>query len=85
MNQLRRVGGKYVVLYHTDEHRFSTEGTLKSLQENLEDLIKKYGEDTPYEFNAEYYIIGIDLEITRPATEEEITEFKTRRKTKRKV
>ena len=85
MTQTRLVDRKYVVSYTIDEDMFSSKGTLETLQEELEGLIKNWGKDTCYELDAEYYIIGIDLEITRPATEEEIAEFKTRRKTKRKV
>ncbi len=75
MTQTRLVDRKYVVSYTIDEDTFSSKGTLETLQEELEGLIKNWGKDTCYELDAEYSTIGLTLKGTRPATEEEIAEF----------
>ena len=75
MTQTRLVDRKYVVSYTIDEDMFSSKGTLETLQEELEGLIKNWGKDTCYELDAEYSTIGLTLKGTRPATEEEIAEF----------
>jgi len=75
VTQTRLVDRKYVVSYTIDEDMFSSKGTLETLQEELEGLIKTWGKDTCYELDAEYSTVGLTLKGTRPATEEEIAEF----------
>ena len=71
VTQTRLVDRKYVVSYTIDEDMFSSKGTLETLQEELEGLIKNWGKDTCYELDAGFSNIGLTLKGTRPATEEE--------------
>ena len=75
MVKTRLVDGSYIVSYVIDEDIFSTKGTLETLQEGLEGLIKNYGKDTQYELDAGYSNIGLTLIGTRLATEAEIIDF----------
>jgi len=74
--KIRLVDGSYIVSYAIDESMFSTEGTLESLQEELEGLLRNYGKDTRYQVDTEHSTINLTLIGTRPATEGEIEEFK---------